>query len=79
MEPQQGRDPVLIYNGKDLMVLDSAGDPLRLLPSASSADTVLLQGIRGEFYAIKPDVKQVCAACRALIQVASPCVGTLYS
>lgn len=60
VEPQQGRDPVLIFNGQDLMVLNSDGEPFRLLPSASSPDTVVVQGIRGEFYAIKPDVEKAC-------------------
>ena len=58
VEPQQGRDPVLIFNGQDLMVLNSDGEPFRLLPSASSPDTIVMQGIAGEFYAIKPEVEK---------------------
>ena len=63
VEPQQGRAPVLIYNGQDLMVLNSEGEPMRLLPSASSPDTVLLEGLSGEYYAIKPDVNKVGSPC----------------
>ena len=67
---------MLIFNGQDLMVLNSDGEPYRLLPSASSPDTVVVQGIRGEFYAIKPDVEKACPSLQTcfIVPVAPKCI-----